>query len=97
MYVYSVLKLWLGKRNINCPQFNFKYYNNFSLEPDIKKFMTLLKQIINDKQIYKDEINVCIISHGTFIRTSVNEYFYGKSLDVKLDNTEIVKFIYLNR
>lgn len=93
------IKNWLFKRNIKMSNINFDYYNNLTsdelLKPDIDKFMKLLYKIINDRQINKEEINICIISHGIFIKTHVYPYFYNKELGHKLKNTEL-KIITIN-
>jgi hypothetical protein len=95
----NYIKNWLFKKNISTPNINFDYYNNLTsdelLKPNINNFIQLLYKIIDDKQLNKDEINICIISHGVFIRTQVYSYFYGKELNYKLNNTEIIKINYI--
>jgi hypothetical protein len=86
------IKSWLLKKKILIPNINFEYYNDFSIVPNFNKFIELLYIIIKKKKINKDIVNVCIISHGTFIRTQVNKYFTGKILEHKLNNTEIIKY-----
>jgi hypothetical protein len=86
------LKYWLKIRNIEMPTINLEYYNN-QTEPNTDKFIKILNKIIIDKGLSnKKELNICIISHGAFIRTNVNTYFNNKILERKLKNTEIIKF-----
>lgn len=86
------LKAWLKIRNIEMPPINLDYYNN-QTEPNTEKFIKILSKIIVDKGLSnKKELNICIISHGTFIRTNVNKYFHNEILERKLKNTEIIKF-----
>ena len=106
---YDTLKLklnyindWLLKRKIISPTINLEYYNeetknlleNEYNEPNINKFVNILNKIIKNKNFTKNEINICIISHGTFIRTEVYKYFYKTELDRKLINTEFLNFTY---
>lgn len=86
------IKSWLLKKKILIQNINFEYYNDFSIVPNFNKFIELLYIIIKKKKINKDIVNVCIISHGTFIRTHINKYFTGKILEHKLNNTEIIKY-----
>lgn len=88
------LKSWFLKKNILIPNINFEYYNDFSTTPNFNKFIELLNMIIKKRNIIKNEVNICIISHGTFIRTHINKYFTDKILERKLNNTEIIKFNY---
>jgi len=89
----NYLKLWFQKKNISTPNINLEYYNKFDINPNFSKFINLLNLIIKDKNINKNEINICIITHGTFIRTQIYKYFTGEKLERKLKNTEILKFI----
>jgi hypothetical protein len=106
---YNLLKVklehlnnWLISKKILSPKINLEYYNtetknlleNNYINPNIKKFMEILINLIKKYNIKKNEINICIISHGTFIRKEVYKYFHGKELDRKLLNTEIISFIY---
>tara|TARA_B110000971_G_C19954714_1_gene475087 strand:- start:513 stop:1163 length:651 start_codon:yes stop_codon:yes gene_type:complete len=88
------IKSWFLKKNILIPNINFEYYNDFSTAPNCNKFIELLNIIIKERNINKNEVNICIISHGTFIRTQINKYFTNKILKRKLNNTEIIKFNY---
>ena len=88
----NYLKSWFLKKNISIPNINLEYYNDFETNPDFEKFIKLLKDIINIKNINKSNINVCIISHGNFIRKEINKFFNGKVLEKKLYNTETIIF-----
>jgi hypothetical protein len=88
----NYLKSWFLKKNISIPNINLEYYNDFEINPDFEKFIILLKDIINIKNINKSKINVCIISHGNFIRKEINKFFNGKVLEKKLYNTETIIF-----
>jgi len=88
----NYLKSWFLKKNISIPNINLEYYNDFETNPDFEKFLKLLKGIINIKNINKSNINVCIISHGNFIRKEINTFFNGKVLEKKLYNTETIIF-----
>ena len=105
---YDLLKIkleylnsWLKKKNIVSPKINLQYYYNETknlledeyINPNIKKFIAILINLIK-KYNNKNEINICIISHGTFIRKEVYKYFHNKELDRKLLNTEIISFSY---
>jgi hypothetical protein len=106
---YKILKLkldylnnWLLNKNILSPKINLNYYNketeyllyNDYINPNIQKFIYILNKIIKNHNFNKEEINICIISHGTFIRKEVYKYFYNKELNRKLLNSEIIKFSY---
>lgn len=106
---YNILKLklsylnnWLLNKKILCPNINLNYYyeetKNLSykdyINPNITKFINILNKIIINHNFNKDEINISIISHGTFIRKEVYKYFYNKELNRKLLNSEIIKFSY---
>ena len=86
------LKCWFLKKNISVPNINLEYYNNFDNNPDFEKFIKLLKDIIKKRNINKKEINICIISHGNFIRKEIYKFFNGKILEKKLYNTETIVF-----
>jgi hypothetical protein len=106
---YDTLKLkveyinnWLLEREILSPKINLDLYNeetkNLLYEdykhPNIKKFIEILNKLIKSKNIIKEEINICIISHGTFLRKEVNKYFHDEELNYKLLNTEIINYSY---
>jgi len=106
---YDILKLklehlnnWLLKRKILSPKINLNLYYGETKHllyeeyknPDIEKFIEILNKIIKSKNILKKEINICIISHGTFIRKEVNKYFQDEELNYKLLNTEIIHYSY---
>jgi broad specificity phosphatase PhoE len=105
---YNILKLklkylnnWLLNKKILSPNINLSYYNeeiknlleNEYINPNIEKFINILNKIIINN-FNKNEVNICIISHGTFIRKEVYKYFHNKELDRKLLNTEILNFSY---
>jgi len=101
---YNILKLkikYLNKK-ILCPNINLDYYKeeiknlleDEYINPNIEKFIKILNKIIINNNFNKNEVNICIISHGTFIRKEVYKYFHNKELDRKLLNTEILKFSY---
>jgi len=96
------LNNWLLSKKILSPKINLQYYYEETknlleddyINPDIEKFISILNKIIKNSNFDKDEINICIISHGTFIRKEVYKYFYDEELDRKLLNTEVIKFSY---
>jgi len=106
---YNLLKIkleylnnWLTSKKILSPKINLQYYYNETkylleedyINPNIKKFMEILINVIKKHNIKKNEINICIISHGTFIIKEVYKYFYGKELNRKLLNTEVISFTF---
>jgi broad specificity phosphatase PhoE len=93
----NYIKKWFYKKNIKTPYFNFEYYkkvNNFDniYNENTSKFIKLLLDIIIDKKIFKNNINVCIITHGNFIRYNVNKYFTNSNINYKLKNLDIVHY-----
>lgn len=97
------LNNWLLSKKILSPNINLEYYNEETknlleddyINPNIKKFIAILNNLIKKKYNFnKDEVNICIISHGTFIRKEVYKYFHDEELDRKLLNTEIILFSY---
>jgi broad specificity phosphatase PhoE len=106
---YEILKLkleylnnWTLSKKILSPKINLEYYNEETknllyddyVNPNIEKFINILNKIIKNNNFNKDEINICIISHGTFIRKEVYKYFYNEELNRKLLNTEVISFSY---
>lgn len=97
------LNNWLLYKKILSPKINLEYYNEETkhlyeddyINPDIKTFISILNKLIKKHNFNKEEINICIISHGTFIRKEVYKYFYDEELDRKLLNTEILLFSYI--
>ena len=93
---------WLLNKQILSPKINLEYYNEETknlledeyINPNIEKFIPILNKIIKSYCFNKDEINICIISHGTFIRKEVYKYFNNEELDRKLLNTEMISFSY---
>ena len=107
---YKILKLkleylnnWLLSKKILSPKINLDYYYDETknllyddyINPNIENFLNILNKIIKNNNFNKNEINVCIISHGTFIKKEVYKYFYNKELDRKLLNSEIIIFSYI--
>lgn len=98
----NYLNDWLLSKKILSPTINLEYYNEETknlledeyIKPNIEKFISILNKLIINSNFNKENINICIISHGTFIRKEVYKYFYNKELDIKLLNTEIIKFTY---
>jgi hypothetical protein len=96
------LNNWLLSKKILSPKINLDYYNETTknlleddyVNPDIEEFINILNKIIKTYNFNKDEINICIISHGTFIRKEVYKYFHDEELDRQLLNTEIINFSY---
>ena len=94
---------WLLNKKILSPKINLEYYNEETenlLEddysnPNINNFIIILNKLIKKHNFNKEEVNICIISHGTFIRKEVYKYFNNEELDRPLLNTEIISFSYL--
>jgi hypothetical protein len=106
---YDILKLkleylnnWLLERKILSPKINLEFYYDETKNllydeyknPDINKFIEILNKLIKSKNIIKEELNICLISHGTFLRKEVNKYFNNEELKYKLLNTEIINYSY---
>jgi hypothetical protein len=97
------LNNWLLSNKILSPKINLEYYNEETknlleddyINPNIKTFISILNKLIINHNFNKEEINICIISHGTFIRKEVYKYFYNKELNEKLLNTEYISVSYI--
>jgi broad specificity phosphatase PhoE len=98
----NYLNNWLLSRKILSPTINLEHYNEATknlleceyINPDIEKFINILNLLIKSYNFNKETINICIISHGTFIRKEVYKYFYNEELDKQLLNTEMISFTY---
>ena len=86
------LNNWLLSKKIISPKINLEHYieetknllEDEYINPDITKFIIILNKLIQQYNFNKNEINICIISHGAFIRKEVYKYFYKEELDIKL-------------
>lgn len=86
---------WLDSKHITYPQVNLQFYNDYAnnyKNHNIEEFIKLMDKIIKIKKINKGEINVCILTHGNFIRHYVYPYFTGSKYMDHFENTQIATF-----
>lgn len=86
---------WLDNIHIKYPKVNLEFYNNYSnnyKDYNVNEFLKFLINIIKIKKINKDEVNICIFTHGNFIRHYIYPYFTGSKYTDNFHNTQIAFF-----